>query len=68
MSTWAYISGKRLAQRQRRRLAFSAQFGHLFPMPMSVPPGAVSASMPRDVRLQIVTPCKTPLVGDGWLQ
>jgi bifunctional non-homologous end joining protein LigD len=23
--------------------------------------------MPRDVRLQIVTPCKTPPSGDGWL-
>ena len=34
---------------------------------MSLPPGAVSARMPRDVRLQIVTPCKRPPVGDGWL-
>jgi hypothetical protein len=34
---------------------------------MSLPPGAVSASMPRDVRLQIVTACKRPPVGDGWL-
>src|SRR5207248_6075498 len=36
-------------------------------MPMSLPPGAVPASMPRDVRLQIVTPCKKPPSGDGWL-
>src|SRR5438067_11638893 len=36
-------------------------------MPMSLPPGAVPASMPRDVRLQIVTPCKKPPEGDGCL-
>jgi hypothetical protein len=36
-------------------------------MPMRLPPGAISANMPRDVRLQIVTPCKTPPSGDGWL-
>src|SRR5207248_3516961 len=47
--------------------AFSARSGHLFPMPMSLPPGAVPANMPRDVRLQIVTPCKRPRSGDGWL-
>jgi bifunctional non-homologous end joining protein LigD len=34
---------------------------------MSLPPGAVPAEVPRDVRLQIVTPCKRPPVGDGWL-
>jgi bifunctional non-homologous end joining protein LigD len=36
-------------------------------MPMSLPPGAVPSSLPGDVRLQIVTPCKTPPSGDGWL-
>jgi bifunctional non-homologous end joining protein LigD len=36
-------------------------------MPISLPPGAVPASMPRDVRLQIVTPCKRPPSGAGWL-
>src|SRR5881227_96920 len=36
-------------------------------MPMSLSPGAVPANMPRDVRLQIVTPCKRPPSGDGWL-
>src|SRR5437764_14839111 len=59
--------GERLAEGQRLRLAFSARSGHLFPMPMSLPPGAVPANMPRDVRLQIVTPCKRPPSGDGWL-
>jgi bifunctional non-homologous end joining protein LigD len=34
---------------------------------MSLPPWAVPAGVPRDVRLQIVTPCKTPPSGDGWL-
>ena len=34
---------------------------------MSLPPGAIPASLPGDVRLQIVTPCKRPPSGDGWL-
>ena len=34
---------------------------------MSLPPGAIPANMPRDVRPQIVTPCKRPPSGDGWL-
>jgi bifunctional non-homologous end joining protein LigD len=36
-------------------------------MPMSLPPEAVPASLTGDVRLQILTPCKTPPSGDGWL-
>src|SRR5437762_11010291 len=36
-------------------------------MPISLPSGAASAGVPRDIRLQIVTPCKRPPVGDGWL-
>src|SRR5215467_11430657 len=36
-------------------------------MPMSLPTGAVPASVPGDIRLQIVTPCKRPPSGDGWL-
>jgi bifunctional non-homologous end joining protein LigD len=36
-------------------------------MPMSLPPGPAPAAMPADVRLQIVTPCKRPPSGDGWL-
>src|SRR5262249_58523071 len=61
------MRSERLAWCQRLRLAFSARSGHFSPMPMSLPPGAVPASIPRDVRLQIVTPCKRPPVGDGWL-
>jgi bifunctional non-homologous end joining protein LigD len=34
---------------------------------MSLPPGAIPANMPRDIRLQIVTPFKRPPSGDGWL-
>src|ERR1051325_7872957 len=36
-------------------------------MSMSFPPGAIPANVPRDVRLQVVTPCKRPPSGDGWL-
>jgi bifunctional non-homologous end joining protein LigD len=36
-------------------------------MPMSLPPGAVPANLPADVRLQIVTACQRPPSGDGWL-
>ena len=36
-------------------------------MPISLPPGAVRASVPADVRLQVVTPCKRPPSGDDWL-
>jgi len=36
-------------------------------MPMSLPRGAIPANTPRDVHLQIVTPCKRPPSGDGWL-
>src|SRR5436190_7852917 len=36
-------------------------------MPISLPTGAVPARVPADVRLQIVTPCKRPPSGDGWL-
>ena len=36
-------------------------------MPMSLPPGAVPANLPADVRPQIVTACKRPPSGDGWL-
>jgi bifunctional non-homologous end joining protein LigD len=36
-------------------------------MPISLPSGAAPAGVPRDIRLQIVTPCKRPPVGDGWL-
>src|SRR5262249_21771500 len=32
-----------------------------------LPAGAVLADMPRDVRLQIVTPCAEPPAGDRWL-
>ena len=35
--------------------------------PMSLPPGMVPASIPRDDRLQIVTPCNRLPSGDGWL-
>jgi bifunctional non-homologous end joining protein LigD len=34
---------------------------------MSMPPGAVPAGVPKDIRLQIVTPCKRPRSGDAWL-
>ena len=61
------MRGECLAEGQRLGLAFSSRSGHLFPMPMSLPPGAVPASLTGDVRLQIVTPCKTPPSGDGWL-
>jgi bifunctional non-homologous end joining protein LigD len=36
-------------------------------MPMNLPTGAVPSSMLADVRLQIVTPCKRPPSGGGWL-
>jgi bifunctional non-homologous end joining protein LigD len=36
-------------------------------MPLSLPTGAIPAGVPGDVRLQIVTPCKRPPSGDGWL-
>lgn len=36
-------------------------------MPISLPAGAVQADVPRDIRLQIVTPCKRPPDGYGWL-
>jgi bifunctional non-homologous end joining protein LigD len=36
-------------------------------MPMSMPPGAVPAAVPKDIRSQIVTPCKRPPSGDAWL-
>src|SRR5436190_13448386 len=36
-------------------------------MLISLPSGAAPAGVPRDIRLQIVTPCKRPPVGDGWL-
>jgi bifunctional non-homologous end joining protein LigD len=36
-------------------------------MPMDLPTGAVPSSIPADVRLQIVTPCKRPPSGDRWL-
>ena len=36
-------------------------------MPMNLLTGAVPSSIPADVRLQIVTPCKRPPAGDGWL-
>src|ERR1041385_1101040 len=36
-------------------------------MPLTLPIGAIPAGVPRDVRLQIVTPCKRPPSGDGWL-
>src|SRR5437763_17018956 len=60
-----------MIQRERshrsRGLAFPVGSGHLFRMPLSLPPGATPASMPADIRLQIVTPCKRPPDGDGWL-
>ena len=36
-------------------------------MPLSFPSGAVPASLPADIRLQIVSPCARPPDGDGWL-
>jgi bifunctional non-homologous end joining protein LigD len=36
-------------------------------MPLTLPIGAIPAGVPGDVRLQIVTPCKKPPSGDGWL-
>ena len=36
-------------------------------MLISLPPGAVPAGMPEDLRLQIVTPSKRPPSGEGWL-
>ena len=36
-------------------------------MPISLPPGAIPATVPADIRLQIVTPCKRPPSGDDWL-
>jgi bifunctional non-homologous end joining protein LigD len=36
-------------------------------MSISLPINAVPAGVPRDVRLQIVTACKRPPTGDGWL-
>ena len=36
-------------------------------MPISFPSGAISASLPTDIRLQIVSPCVRPPEGDGWL-
>ena len=36
-------------------------------MPMKLPSEAVPADVPKDVRLQIVTPCERPPSGDGWL-
>jgi hypothetical protein len=36
-------------------------------MPISLPQGAVPAGVPKDIRLQIVTPCKRLPPGDGWL-
>ena len=36
-------------------------------MLISLLSGAAPAGVPRDIRLQIVTPCKRPPVGDGWL-
>src|SRR5207237_9858262 len=36
-------------------------------MLISLPSGAAPAGVPRDIRLQIVTPCKRPPAGDGWL-
>jgi bifunctional non-homologous end joining protein LigD len=34
---------------------------------LSLPPAAVSAGVPGDVRLQIVSACAQPPDGDGWL-
>jgi bifunctional non-homologous end joining protein LigD len=34
---------------------------------MSLPPGAAPASVPRDIRRQIVMPCRRPPEGEGWL-
>ena len=34
---------------------------------MSLPTGAVPASVPADIRLQIVSPCIRPPDGEGWL-
>jgi len=43
--------------------------GHLFPLPISLPAGAVPADVPNDIRLQIVTPCKgRPLVRAGCMR
>ena len=36
-------------------------------MSISLPTGAVLASIPLDIHLQIVTACKRPPSGDGWL-
>src|SRR5438045_2394002 len=36
-------------------------------MPISLPSGAAPAGVPRDIRLQIVAPCKRPPAGDAWL-
>ena len=61
------LSGEGLPQGQRSGLAFSARARHLSPMPMNLPSEAVPAGVPKDIRVQIVTPCKRPPTGDGWL-
>jgi len=36
-------------------------------MPISLPAAAVPASVPADIRLQIVSACAAPPDGKGWL-